>query len=156
MFSAQTCNEVNDLRRMLRSPRTPNWKTPHVARHVASLTSCLSVRVLQAPRSGPASPQSAWRGLGRKLRLLVPYVWPSGTPALQVLVLLCAGLLLAERLVNVLVPVYSKNIGELLRTAAVPPPNCRWQCAQGFTTTPPPPGSQTTESPEKRPPRRFE
>uniref|UniRef100_A0A674PKV8 ATP binding cassette subfamily B member 6 (LAN blood group) n=1 Tax=Takifugu rubripes TaxID=31033 RepID=A0A674PKV8_TAKRU len=32
------------------------------------------------------------------------------SPALQVLVLLCVGLLLAERLVNVLVPVYSKNI----------------------------------------------
>uniref|UniRef100_A0A4W6G4I9 ATP-binding cassette sub-family B member 6 n=1 Tax=Lates calcarifer TaxID=8187 RepID=A0A4W6G4I9_LATCA len=44
------------------------------------------------------------------VRLLLPYVWPKGTTALQGLVLLCVGLLAAERLVNVLVPVYSKNI----------------------------------------------
>ncbi|CAG08205.1 unnamed protein product, partial [Tetraodon nigroviridis] len=61
--------------------------------------------------SPPTSPfPSAWQGFGRKVRLLLPYVWPKGSPALQVLVLLCVGLLLAERLVNVLVPVYSKNI----------------------------------------------
>lgn len=46
------------------------------------------------------------------MRLLLPYVWPKGTAALQGLVLLCVGLLAAERLVNVLVPVYSKNVGE--------------------------------------------
>lgn len=69
--------------------------------------------------------------------MLVPYVWPSGAAALQGLVLLCLGLLLAERLVNVLVPVYSKNIGEVLSkaeglAAATPEPNCRWQCAHGL------------------------
>lgn len=47
--------------------------------------------------------------------MLLPYVWPKGSLALQVLVLLCVGLLLAERLVNVLVPVYSKNIGKYLK-----------------------------------------
>lgn len=75
---------------------------------------CLSVQVPEAPLSCcSASSPSAWRGLGRKLRLLVPYLWPKGSAALQVLVLLCLVLLLVERLVNVLVPVYSKNIGEL-------------------------------------------
>lgn len=65
------------------------------------------------PTPPPSSPvPSAWQGFGRKLRLLLPYVWPRASPALQVLVLLCVGLLLAERLVNVLVPVYSKNIGK--------------------------------------------
>ncbi|XP_030283491.1 ATP-binding cassette sub-family B member 6, mitochondrial [Sparus aurata] len=64
------------------------------------------------PSSPPSSPSwpSVWQGFGRKARLLLPYVWPKGTPALQVLVLLCVGLLATERLVNVLVPVYSKNI----------------------------------------------
>ncbi|XP_038575852.1 ATP-binding cassette sub-family B member 6, mitochondrial [Micropterus salmoides] len=57
-----------------------------------------------------ASFPSVWRGFGRKVRLLLPYVWPKGSTALQGLVLVCAGLLAAERLVNVLVPVYSKNI----------------------------------------------
>ncbi|KAK9537253.1 hypothetical protein VZT92_004886 [Zoarces viviparus] len=66
------------------------------------------------PSSSPLS--SAWRGFGRTVRLLLPYVWPKGTPALQGLVLLCVCLLVAERLVNVLVPVYSKNIVNELST----------------------------------------
>uniref|UniRef100_A0A8C6TQR9 ATP binding cassette subfamily B member 6 (Langereis blood group) n=1 Tax=Neogobius melanostomus TaxID=47308 RepID=A0A8C6TQR9_9GOBI len=49
-------------------------------------------------------------GSTRKVRLLLPYVWPRGSVFLQGLVLLCGGLLLTERLINVLVPVYSKNI----------------------------------------------
>ncbi|XP_035533096.1 ATP-binding cassette sub-family B member 6, mitochondrial [Morone saxatilis] len=60
--------------------------------------------------SSSSSLPSVWQGFGRKVRLLLPYVWPKGTVALQGLVLLCIGLLAAERLVNVLVPVYSKNI----------------------------------------------
>lgn len=78
------------------------------------LTFYLSFQMQQMPP--PTSPlPSAWQGFGRKVRLLLPYVWPKGSPALQVLVLLCVGLLLAERLVNVLVPVYSKNIGKYLK-----------------------------------------
>ena len=68
-----------------------------------------------SPLSSPSWP-SVWQGFGRKAKLLLPYVWPKGTPALQVLVLLCVGLLATERLVNVLVPVYSKNIGKHLKT----------------------------------------
>ncbi|XP_059199254.1 ATP-binding cassette sub-family B member 6 [Centropristis striata] len=67
------------------------------------------VNVEMQPSSSPCS-SSVWQGFRRKLRLLLPYVWPKGAPALQGLVLLCVGLLAAERLVNVLVPVYSKNI----------------------------------------------
>ncbi|KAK5860781.1 hypothetical protein PBY51_022239 [Eleginops maclovinus] len=59
--------------------------------------------------SSPCS-LSVWQGFRRKVRLLLPYVWPKGTKSLQGLVLLCVGLLAAERLVNVLVPIYSKNI----------------------------------------------
>nr|XP_040056794.1 ATP-binding cassette sub-family B member 6, mitochondrial [Gasterosteus aculeatus aculeatus] len=65
----------------------------------------------------PSSPPApARRGLGGKLRLLLPHVWPRGSAALQGLVLLCGGLLAAERLVNVLVPVYAKNIVNELST----------------------------------------
>ncbi|KAF1382924.1 hypothetical protein PFLUV_G00148870 [Perca fluviatilis] len=63
-----------------------------------------------SPSSSSSLP-SVWQGFGRKVKLLLPYVWPKGNAALQGLVLLCVGLLAAERLVNVLVPVYSKNIG---------------------------------------------
>ncbi|XP_003962181.2 ATP-binding cassette sub-family B member 6, mitochondrial [Takifugu rubripes] len=70
-----------------------------------------AVNVEMQQTSAPTPPlPSVWQGFGRKVRLLLPHVWPKGSPALQVLVLLCVGLLLAERLVNVLVPVYSKNI----------------------------------------------
>ncbi|XP_031156309.1 ATP-binding cassette sub-family B member 6, mitochondrial [Sander lucioperca] len=62
-----------------------------------------------SPSSSSSLP-SVWQGFGRKVKLLLPYVWPKGNAALQGLVLLCVGLLAAERLVNVLVPVYSKNI----------------------------------------------
>ncbi|XP_042282901.1 ATP-binding cassette sub-family B member 6 isoform X3 [Thunnus thynnus] len=67
---------------------------------------------IQQPSSPPSSTSlpTVWKGFGRKVRLLQPYVWPKGSSALQGLVLLCVGLLAAERLVNVLVPVYSKNI----------------------------------------------
>uniref|UniRef100_A0A671Z1Y2 ATP binding cassette subfamily B member 6 (LAN blood group) n=1 Tax=Sparus aurata TaxID=8175 RepID=A0A671Z1Y2_SPAAU len=76
------------------------------------LSLSLQIQHSSPPSSPPSSPSwpSVWQGFGRKARLLLPYVWPKGTPALQVLVLLCVGLLATERLVNVLVPVYSKNI----------------------------------------------
>ncbi|KAB5523244.1 hypothetical protein PHYPO_G00150260 [Pangasianodon hypophthalmus] len=59
---------------------------------------------------GAAQTQSAWRDFRRKVRLLLPYMWPSGSVALQFLVLLCLGLLGAERVINVFVPIYYKNI----------------------------------------------
>ncbi|XP_029315270.1 ATP-binding cassette sub-family B member 6, mitochondrial [Cottoperca gobio] len=65
---------------------------------------------VEIQHSSSPSSSSVWQGFGRKVRLLLPYVWPKGTAALQGLVLLCVCLLVAERLVNVLVPVYSKNI----------------------------------------------
>ncbi|KAK5890067.1 hypothetical protein CesoFtcFv8_013634 [Champsocephalus esox] len=65
---------------------------------------------VEMDHSSSPSSSSAWQGFRRKVRLLLPYVWPKGTAALQGHVLLCVGLLAAERLVNVLVPVYSKNI----------------------------------------------
>uniref|UniRef100_A0A3Q3X3P0 Uncharacterized protein n=1 Tax=Mola mola TaxID=94237 RepID=A0A3Q3X3P0_MOLML len=74
------------------------------------LTKLLWRYAIQHPPSPSSSLPSVWQGFGRKVRLLLPYVWPKGAVALQGLVLLCVSLLLAERLVNVLVPVYSKNI----------------------------------------------
>ncbi|XP_070694530.1 ATP-binding cassette sub-family B member 6 [Pempheris klunzingeri] len=75
---------------------------------VQSVFSLCSIQ--HSSSSSSSSLPSVWQGFRRKVRLLLPYVWPKGTAALQGLVLLCVGLLAAERLVNVLVPVYSKNI----------------------------------------------
>lgn len=54
--------------------------------------------------------QSTWQGFTKKVRLLVPYMWPRKNIFLQVLVLFCLGLLGVERAINVFVPIYYKNI----------------------------------------------
>ncbi|XP_026128019.1 ATP-binding cassette sub-family B member 6, mitochondrial isoform X1 [Carassius auratus] len=54
--------------------------------------------------------RSAWQGFRRKVCLLVPYMWPRGSVGLQALVVLCVGLLGLERVINVFVPIYSRNI----------------------------------------------
>lgn len=55
--------------------------------------------------------QSTWKDFGKKVRLLVPYMWPKGSVLLQMLVLMCLGMLGVERAINVFVPIYYKNIG---------------------------------------------
>uniref|UniRef100_A0A668A9F3 ATP-binding cassette sub-family B member 6 n=1 Tax=Myripristis murdjan TaxID=586833 RepID=A0A668A9F3_9TELE len=54
--------------------------------------------------------QSTWQDFRKKVRLLVPYMWPRGSILLQLLVLFCLGLLGIERAINVFVPIYYKNI----------------------------------------------
>ncbi|XP_053327347.1 ATP-binding cassette sub-family B member 6 [Spea bombifrons] len=54
--------------------------------------------------------ESTWQGLRKKLRLLIPYLWPKGNVLLQLLVLLCMGLMGVERVINVFVPIYYKTI----------------------------------------------
>ncbi|XP_063068960.1 ATP-binding cassette sub-family B member 6 [Engraulis encrasicolus] len=60
-------------------------------------------------RSG-SGPASTWQGFRRKVGLLVPFLWPRGSTRLQLLVLLCLGLLGLERFLNVLVPIYNRKI----------------------------------------------
>ncbi|XP_010290613.1 PREDICTED: ATP-binding cassette sub-family B member 6, mitochondrial [Phaethon lepturus] len=60
------------------------------------------------PDSGRTT--STWKDFRRKLRLLVPYMWPSGNHLLQGLVLFCMALMGLERAINVFVPIYYKNI----------------------------------------------
>ncbi|XP_020509585.1 ATP-binding cassette sub-family B member 6 [Labrus bergylta] len=54
--------------------------------------------------------QSTWQGFRKKVRLLVPYMWPRGSLFLQMLVVFCLCLLGVERAINVFVPIYYKNI----------------------------------------------
>lgn len=63
-------------------------------------------------------PASTWRDLGRKLRLLSGYLWPRGNPALQLVVLICLGLMGLDRGLNVLVPIFYRNIVNLLTEKA--------------------------------------
>ncbi|CAI9547650.1 unnamed protein product [Staurois parvus] len=62
--------------------------------------------------------QSTWQDFWKKVRLLVPYMWPRGSMFLQLLVLLCMGLMGLERAINVFVPIYYKKIGVSGRNSA--------------------------------------
>ncbi|KAM4698649.1 ATP-binding cassette sub-family B member 6 [Rhinophrynus dorsalis] len=62
--------------------------------------------------------ESTWQGFRKKLRLLIPYLWPQRNVLLQLLVLLCMGLMGLERVINVFVPIYYKNIVDGLTEGA--------------------------------------
>ena len=53
---------------------------------------------------------STWSGFWLKLRRLLPYMWPSDNPWLQLRVVFCVLLLISVRVINVLVPIYYKKI----------------------------------------------
>ncbi|XP_077071996.1 ATP-binding cassette sub-family B member 6 [Siphateles boraxobius] len=71
-----------------------------------------ALTVEKPQRQGPVEviSNSAWRDFRRKVCLLVPFMWPRGSVRLQALVILCVGLLGLERVINVFVPIYSRNI----------------------------------------------
>uniref|UniRef100_A0A8C4LY77 ATP-binding cassette sub-family B member 6 n=1 Tax=Equus asinus TaxID=9793 RepID=A0A8C4LY77_EQUAS len=69
-------------------------------------------------QSAEGPPESTWRDLGRKLRLLSCYLWPRGSPALQLIVLVCLGLMGLDRGLNVLVPIFYRDIVNLLTEKA--------------------------------------
>ncbi|XP_045723906.1 ATP-binding cassette sub-family B member 6 isoform X2 [Mirounga angustirostris] len=69
-------------------------------------------------QSPEAPPRSTWQDLGRKLRLLSGYLWPRGSPVLQLVVLICLGLMGLERGLNVLVPIFYRDIVNLMTEKA--------------------------------------
>ncbi|XP_036613204.1 ATP-binding cassette sub-family B member 6, mitochondrial [Trichosurus vulpecula] len=77
------------------------------------------------PATGSSRRPSTWRDLGRKLRLLSGYLWPRGSPALQLLVLVCLALMGLERGLNVLVPICYRDIVNAL-TAKAPWSSLAW------------------------------
>jgi ATP-binding cassette subfamily B (MDR/TAP) protein 6 len=58
-----------------------------------------------------SSQGSPFRNLGKKIKLLAPFIWPSKSALLQFYVVVSVGLLVLGRLTNVFVPLYSKKIG---------------------------------------------
>ncbi|XP_040214054.1 ATP-binding cassette sub-family B member 6, mitochondrial [Rana temporaria] len=63
--------------------------------------------------------QSTWQGFWKKVRLLVPYLWPRKNVFLQLLVVLCMGLMGLERAINVFVPIFYKKIVDQLTEGSV-------------------------------------
>ncbi|CAJ0599427.1 unnamed protein product [Cylicocyclus nassatus] len=62
--------------------------------------------------------QSTWSNFSHKVSLILPYVWPKKSIALQLRVAFCLLLLLFGRLINVALPLYSKWIVDGLANPA--------------------------------------
>ncbi|KAK7476600.1 hypothetical protein BaRGS_00032146 [Batillaria attramentaria] len=58
----------------------------------------------------PPKERSTWANIGQKLKIMLPIVWPSGSRTLQFAVVVCIVLLAGGRVVNVFVPIYSRDI----------------------------------------------
>ncbi|XP_041366375.1 ATP-binding cassette sub-family B member 6, mitochondrial-like [Gigantopelta aegis] len=83
-------------------------------------------------RHGQAA--STWSNILQKLKMMMPYVWPKHNPFLQLTVFFCVLILVAGRVINVFVPIYSKYIINSLTTERSP------RVAQDGTTVDPPGG----------------
>ncbi|XP_063421541.1 ATP-binding cassette sub-family B member 6-like isoform X2 [Mytilus trossulus] len=59
---------------------------------------------------GNQGQESTWSNVFKKLKIMIPYVWPKGSLWRQSLVILCLVSLGIGRAVNVFVPIYSKYI----------------------------------------------
>ena len=72
-----------------------------------------------AAASGSAS-SASMGSLVNRIRVLGPYLWPSNSPRLQCLAVLCIGLLLLGRFVNLLVPIALGRVVESLSAKSDP------------------------------------
>ncbi|XP_037705645.1 ATP-binding cassette sub-family B member 6, mitochondrial [Choloepus didactylus] len=88
-----------------------------------------SLQVPAAEGAPQGAPRSTWQDLGRKLRLLSGYLWPRGSPALQLVVLICLGLMGLDRGLNLLVPIFYRDIVNLLTQ------NAPWSAVAWTVTT---------------------
>ncbi|XP_059174648.1 LOW QUALITY PROTEIN: ATP-binding cassette sub-family B member 6-like [Physella acuta] len=60
--------------------------------------------------SNSSDQKSTWDNSLAKVKLMLPYVWPKGSITLQLTVGVCLCLLVLGRVINVFVPLYSKDI----------------------------------------------
>lgn len=56
--------------------------------------------------------QSTWKNFWKKIKTLMPFMWPKKDVILQFRVLFCFLLLAGGRVVNLYVPIYNKLIGK--------------------------------------------
>jgi len=54
---------------------------------------------------------STWKNVVRKVKMIAPFIWPKKSVALQLRVVACIILVIAGRVANVYVPLYSAKIG---------------------------------------------
>lgn len=55
-----------------------------------------------------------WTEVGKKLRIILRFIWPRNNFDIQLKLLFCVMLLITERLTRLLVPIYNQKIGEFI------------------------------------------
>ncbi|KAF7237872.1 hypothetical protein EG68_11330 [Paragonimus skrjabini miyazakii] len=55
---------------------------------------------------------SSWKRGCKRLKLLAPYIWPRNNRLIQLRVIICAALLVLDRVVNLYSPIFYKQIGQ--------------------------------------------
>ncbi|XP_030748456.1 ATP-binding cassette sub-family B member 6, mitochondrial-like [Sitophilus oryzae] len=73
-----------------------------------------------------AGNQSTWRNFWKKMKVLLPFIWPKKDMCLQMRVLICFVLLAAGRVINLYVPIYNKLIVDSLSEQDKKEPSFRW------------------------------
>jgi hypothetical protein len=63
---------------------------------------------------------STFRNAWKKVSLLAPFLWPKKDVFLQFRVVFCILLVIAGRIINLYVPIYSKLIGEFMLLVTSP------------------------------------
>uniref|UniRef100_A0A9J2P505 ABC transporter domain-containing protein n=2 Tax=Ascaris TaxID=6251 RepID=A0A9J2P505_ASCLU len=77
---------------------------------LSSVTFIYFATIASATRRVITSSDSSWSKISKKMALILPYIWPRKSMALQARVLFCVVLLIAGRGLNVYLPLYSKWI----------------------------------------------
>ncbi|KAL1502511.1 hypothetical protein ABEB36_007645 [Hypothenemus hampei] len=70
--------------------------------------------------------QSTWRNFWKKMKILMPFIWPKKDVVLQFRVLICFLLIAGGRVVNLYVPIYNKLIVDSLSENSKEGPSFRW------------------------------
>ncbi|RUP18225.1 hypothetical protein BC936DRAFT_139381 [Jimgerdemannia flammicorona] len=86
-------------------------KRPRRARRASSTTTTTTTATTVPVQTLTSSPHTNYIA---KLRRLFPFMWPRNDRRLQLLIVLCLLLLVAERVVNVLLPISYKNVVDAL------------------------------------------
>lgn len=63
--------------------------------------------------------ESTWRNIRRKIKMILPFMWPKGNALLQLVVLFCVLLLVAGRVVNLYTPIMYKKIGKCYKSTQI-------------------------------------
>lgn len=98
--------------------------SPRPRRRSSTLIPSVACRSFVALRTHIHAPQT-WSEIGRRLRRVLPFLWPSRSPKLLLLVFVCTILVAAGRFINVGIPFSLGKTVANLETYGRPDPTAR-------------------------------